>query len=447
MVPRVRRAADRARLVRAGGVGGSTDDGRCLACGWQVPGRFDGPPGTWGRRRVPVRLPGGRGRGDVVRAASGRAGCASPAVAGRFYPDDPAQLRATPCAGHVADRRRRRRPATAAKAALIAPHAGYRYSGPTAGAAYRASLARRGGAARAWWCCSARPPGAGRRPGRGRQHGGRVAHAARRRAARRRRRAEPWSTRALAVVGRRRPRPRAQPRGPPAVPARGPRPGAGRAAGRRAVPGRRRRPTRWAGCGAATRPGGGVVRPEPLPATTTRPGPATTAPAGAILEGRVDDIGPDDACGLRGRRAGCCWRPATHGVAPSLAGRGHVGRRGRRRRAGWSGYASFGLRRPAAAHRRRAGVAAGPGPRRDRSTRCTTGEPDPLDDDDVPERGSCCSGASFVTLDGERRAGRLHRVARGASGRCGATSSATPAPRRSTTRASPRWRRTTWPAR
>jgi pyruvate formate lyase activating enzyme len=33
-----------------------TDDGRCRACGWALPGRFDGPPGSWGRRRVPVRL-------------------------------------------------------------------------------------------------------------------------------------------------------------------------------------------------------------------------------------------------------------------------------------------------------------------------------------------------------------------------------------------------------
>jgi pyruvate formate lyase activating enzyme len=33
-----------------------TDDGRCRDCGTQVPGRFDGPPGRWGRRRVPVRL-------------------------------------------------------------------------------------------------------------------------------------------------------------------------------------------------------------------------------------------------------------------------------------------------------------------------------------------------------------------------------------------------------
>jgi pyruvate formate lyase activating enzyme len=35
---------------------GLTDDGCCVACGWQVPGRFDGPPGDWGRRRVAVRL-------------------------------------------------------------------------------------------------------------------------------------------------------------------------------------------------------------------------------------------------------------------------------------------------------------------------------------------------------------------------------------------------------
>jgi pyruvate formate lyase activating enzyme len=33
-----------------------SDDGRCLTCGWALPGRFDGPPGSWGRRRVPVRL-------------------------------------------------------------------------------------------------------------------------------------------------------------------------------------------------------------------------------------------------------------------------------------------------------------------------------------------------------------------------------------------------------
>jgi pyruvate formate lyase activating enzyme len=33
-----------------------TDDGRCTSCATQLPGRFAGAPGTWGRRRQPVRL-------------------------------------------------------------------------------------------------------------------------------------------------------------------------------------------------------------------------------------------------------------------------------------------------------------------------------------------------------------------------------------------------------
>jgi pyruvate formate lyase activating enzyme len=32
-----------------------TDDGRCRSCGTQLPGVFAGPPGSWGRRRLPVR--------------------------------------------------------------------------------------------------------------------------------------------------------------------------------------------------------------------------------------------------------------------------------------------------------------------------------------------------------------------------------------------------------
>jgi pyruvate formate lyase activating enzyme len=32
------------------------DEGRCRACGTQLPGRFAGPAGTWGSRRLPVRL-------------------------------------------------------------------------------------------------------------------------------------------------------------------------------------------------------------------------------------------------------------------------------------------------------------------------------------------------------------------------------------------------------
>jgi pyruvate formate lyase activating enzyme len=35
-----------------------TDDGRCTFCGEVCAGIFDGPPGTWGRRRQPVRLAG-----------------------------------------------------------------------------------------------------------------------------------------------------------------------------------------------------------------------------------------------------------------------------------------------------------------------------------------------------------------------------------------------------
>jgi pyruvate formate lyase activating enzyme len=35
-----------------------TDDGHCGACGAPVPGRFAGPAGTWGARRVPVRMSG-----------------------------------------------------------------------------------------------------------------------------------------------------------------------------------------------------------------------------------------------------------------------------------------------------------------------------------------------------------------------------------------------------
>ena len=32
------------------------DKGACLTCGTQLPGVFDGPPGTWGRKRLPVDL-------------------------------------------------------------------------------------------------------------------------------------------------------------------------------------------------------------------------------------------------------------------------------------------------------------------------------------------------------------------------------------------------------
>jgi pyruvate formate lyase activating enzyme len=33
-----------------------TDDGRCTGCGARCAGRFDGAPGTWGAKRMPVRI-------------------------------------------------------------------------------------------------------------------------------------------------------------------------------------------------------------------------------------------------------------------------------------------------------------------------------------------------------------------------------------------------------
>jgi len=33
-----------------------TENGRCTSCGTPCAGVFRGPPGTWGRRRLPVRL-------------------------------------------------------------------------------------------------------------------------------------------------------------------------------------------------------------------------------------------------------------------------------------------------------------------------------------------------------------------------------------------------------
>jgi pyruvate formate lyase activating enzyme len=38
-----------------------TDDGRCAACGGAIAGRFDGPAGGFGARRIPVRLAHRRG--------------------------------------------------------------------------------------------------------------------------------------------------------------------------------------------------------------------------------------------------------------------------------------------------------------------------------------------------------------------------------------------------
>jgi pyruvate formate lyase activating enzyme len=62
-----------------------TDAGRCAHCGTAVPGRFDGPVGGWGSRRLPVRLadpnPPGAGRHDR-RAPATTGQPAEPAASG-----------------------------------------------------------------------------------------------------------------------------------------------------------------------------------------------------------------------------------------------------------------------------------------------------------------------------------------------------------------------------
>ena len=58
-----------------------------------------------------------------------------PAVSGRFYPSDPAELRAT-VATLLADARSAIRPSDLPAVGVIAPHAGYIYSGPTAAAVF-----------------------------------------------------------------------------------------------------------------------------------------------------------------------------------------------------------------------------------------------------------------------------------------------------------------------
>ncbi|MCA9614079.1 MAG: AmmeMemoRadiSam system protein B [Myxococcales bacterium] len=67
-----------------------------------------------------------------------------PAVAGVFYPSDPLELRAT--VRRYLDEARGEAPST--PVALIAPHAGYVYSGPIAGSAYASVAALRGKIAR-----------------------------------------------------------------------------------------------------------------------------------------------------------------------------------------------------------------------------------------------------------------------------------------------------------
>lgn len=74
-------------------------------------------------------------------------GVRPPAVAGRFYPADPEQLRAE-IARHLEAAEAAPDADAPLPKAVIAPHAGYRYSGPTAARAYQALAPRRGELAR-----------------------------------------------------------------------------------------------------------------------------------------------------------------------------------------------------------------------------------------------------------------------------------------------------------
>ena len=388
-----------------------------------------------------------------VVAASTAAGCGEPAVAGLFYPDDPAELRAAVAQRHAGrpGRRlgtagRRRRPTPGA---VIAPHAGYRYSGPTAGAGWPGPGGRADGAGRRGWCSSGpahrvpvgRP---GRRGEHGRGPGGRRSATSPLDA---RRLPTPWSTTALAVVADDAHAPEhslevhlpflLEVLGPvPVVPAR-----------RRAVPGRRRRPTRCDRAVGRRRDGRrGVVRPQPLPATSAE------ARARDERTARGHRRGPRRRHRSRGRlRAhprspGCCSRRARHGVAPSLARRGHLGRHGGRRRPG----GRLRQRRLRAARRRSTRRRAGAGwstraraalvhevaHRRARPARRRRGARPRLRLPGAVVRHPASAAASCWAASARSRP----------PGRCGATSCATPGPRRSRTPASRRSPPTTWPA-
>jgi len=120
----------------------------------------------------------------------------------------------------------------------------------------------------------------------------------------------------------------------------------------------------------------------------------------AVVEGRVDDIGPEDACG-RVAVGGLLLAARSHGIAPSLvAVATSADTAGDAARV--VGYASVAFMPPPPLtdderawliDRARAALVHEVG----------TGEPDPLDDTEVPARLRLL-GASFVTL---RRAGQL----------------------------------------
>ncbi|HEY2998134.1 MAG TPA: AmmeMemoRadiSam system protein B [Acidimicrobiales bacterium] len=323
-------------------------------------------------------------------AAGGSAGWVrTPAVAGLFYPAEPDELRAA-VAGHVAAG-----PPPAAASlpkALIAPHAGYRYSGATAGAAYRTVAALRGRVTRVVLAGPAhRVPvdgggvgvstaGAWRTPlgdvrvdvdaCRALVAGGMAVEADEAHAPEHS--LEVHLPFLQVVLGRVAVVPLVVGRCPP---------------GSVAVV----LDAVWGGEETLV-----VVSTDLshyLDDTTARRRDRHTRHA--ILEGRVDDIGPYDACGCV-PVGGLLLAARDHGIAPrTLAVATSADAAGDPARV--VGYGSFGfdVPRPLVAGERRWLL------RRARAAivvELATGEPDPLGDDDVPERLRL-PGASFVTLE------------------------------------------------
>ncbi len=125
-----------------------SDDGKCSKCGASLAGSFDGAPGDWGRKRVPIRI--GSSGIQIAQPASPRTKATKeelsrsyqpmkntnlkikqPQVAGKFYPSNSSVL------ANSADRMLQAAPAPEMQPkAIIAPHAGYQYSGEVAARAF-----------------------------------------------------------------------------------------------------------------------------------------------------------------------------------------------------------------------------------------------------------------------------------------------------------------------